>query len=542
MFAFQKTPDGNGESYRSEVFFMRSKNLLSLHEKDMLALNNVNRKGDKNFVCETTWETLPYGEHGLQTNLGLKLGEEPHLLQILRSRLMCFWRTDLGFLDSSYSDDYGESWTPTLIQKPLSLNQEQQSSRKKKYNVQNNPIEHGNNYTETNKDNSSESTNELLVSNRAQYLSSPAYLRDVISNHNILRNPRGAITPIQLSDDYYALLFYNNGHTEKVGYVGRLVYWLTLGIASKDNRFIVWSQPEIVLWWDGILLDNRENWNEDWAIVDGAGYADFQELENGNLVFVESNKLTVRYHEISASILTTMKKQLLRKNDKSLDGGKVELSRNLASSYRQKILNRYKEDVVYVYKKYMGLSPPARAPVLPDLRSGGGFSFIFWINLSKLTIGNPENKEEKYILVNGMSTVSGALDEEHAADINKGYEIAFTKDGKLYLFITDGFKTTFKFEIEFSTTAEDHYGVKSNKVSMVSFIVDGGPKVASCVINDRLYNAAPSGWKFFPRELGEIGGSNVDVNQNLVEAYVIFDKALLTSECIDIYQTAPYTK
>ena len=542
MFAFQKTPDGNGESYRSEVFFMRSKNLLSLHEKDVLTLNTENRKGDQNFVCETTWETLPYGEHGLQTNLGLKLGEEPHLLQILRSRLMCFWRTDLGFLDSSYSDDYGESWTPTLIQKPLSLNQEQQSSRKKKYNVQNNPIEHGNNYTETNKDNSSESTNELLVSNRAQYLSSPAYLRDVISNHNILRNPRGAITPIQLSDDYYALLFYNNGHTEKVGYVGRLVYWLTLGIASKDNRFIVWSQPEIVLWWDGILLDDRENWNEDWAIVDGAGYADFQELENGNLVFVESNKLTVRYHEISASILTTMKKQLLRKNDKSLDGGKVELSRNLASSYRQKILNKYKDDVVYVYKKYMGLSPPVRAPVLPDLRSGGGFSFIFWINLSKLIIGNTDKKEKKYTLVNGMSTVSGALDEEHAADIDKGYEIVFTEDGKLYLFITDGFKTTFHFEIEFSSTADDHYGVKSNKLSMVSFIVDGGPKVASCVINDRLYNAAPSGWKFFPRELGEIGGSNVDVNQNLVEAYVIFDKALLTSECIDIYQTAPYTK
>ena len=33
------------------------------------------------------------------------------------------------------------------------------------------------------------------------------------------------------------------------------------------------------------------------------------------------------------------------------------------------------------------------------------------------------------------------------------------------------------------------------------------PKVASCVINDKLYNAAPSGWRFFPREFGEIGGS-----------------------------------
>ena len=44
--------------------------------------------------------------------------------------------------------------------------------------------------------------------------------------------------------------------------------------------------------------------------MDGAGYFDIQELENGNLVFVESNKLTVRYHEISVDVLDAMKRQL----------------------------------------------------------------------------------------------------------------------------------------------------------------------------------------------------------------------------------------
>ena len=44
--------------------------------------------------------------------------------------------------------------------------------------------------------------------------------------------------------------------------------------------------------------------------MDGAGYFDIQELENGNLAFVESNKLTVRYHEISVDVLNAMKKQL----------------------------------------------------------------------------------------------------------------------------------------------------------------------------------------------------------------------------------------
>ena len=44
--------------------------------------------------------------------------------------------------------------------------------------------------------------------------------------------------------------------------------------------------------------------------MDGAGYFDIQELENGNLAFVESNKLTVRYHEISVDVLDAMKRQL----------------------------------------------------------------------------------------------------------------------------------------------------------------------------------------------------------------------------------------
>ena len=43
-----------------------------------------------------------------------------------------------------------------------------------------------------------------------------------------------------------------------------------------DGTGVTWSQPEVVLWWDGIQLDSREDWNEDWAIVDGAGYHDIQ--------------------------------------------------------------------------------------------------------------------------------------------------------------------------------------------------------------------------------------------------------------------------
>ena len=75
-FAFQKTPDGNGESYGSEVFFMRSKDLIKLSAE--------------NKHEEATWETLPLGEHGLQTGRGLLLGEEPHVIQIQGSKQQCY--------------------------------------------------------------------------------------------------------------------------------------------------------------------------------------------------------------------------------------------------------------------------------------------------------------------------------------------------------------------------------------------------------------------------------------------------------------------
>ena len=69
FFAFQKTPDGNGESYGSEVFFMRSTDLVRLAQEGKME--------------DATWETLPKGERGLQTRQGLLLGEEPHVIQVI---------------------------------------------------------------------------------------------------------------------------------------------------------------------------------------------------------------------------------------------------------------------------------------------------------------------------------------------------------------------------------------------------------------------------------------------------------------------------
>ena len=69
----------------------------------------------------------------------------------------------------------------------------------------------------------------------------------------------------------------------------------------------------------------------------------------------------------------------------------------------------------------------------------------------------------------------------------------------------------------------------------ISFVLDGGPKVCSVVINQKLYNPAPSGWKFLPREFGEIGGNNVKICDKVVTKFLVFDRALLTSECMALH-------
>ena len=38
-----------------------------------------------------------------------------------------------------------------------------------------------------------------------------------------------------MKDGHFALLYYNNGRTDKVGYVGRLVVWLTLGRVEEEG-------------------------------------------------------------------------------------------------------------------------------------------------------------------------------------------------------------------------------------------------------------------------------------------------------------------
>ena len=85
-----------------------------------------------------------------------------------------------------------------------------------------------------------------------------------------------------------------------------------------------------------------------------------------------------------------------------------------------------------------------RGPVLPDLRSGAGFSILLWADLSDLS--NPALAP--VLLVDGLSRVSGSLDEEDAEDIEKGFRLDIVKSGAVRLTLTDGFGVDFQFLLE----------------------------------------------------------------------------------------------
>lgn len=415
--------------------------------------------------ADATWETLPHGDEGLRAPAGeLALGEEPHVLCVGAPddrRLLCLWRTEVGRLAASYSGDGGATWD------------------------------------------------------------APGWLthEGPLDGATPLRNPRGAITPLRLRAPgpdglaRYLLLYYNNGRTDRLGYVGRRVAWLVPGRATRAGT-IAWGQPEIALWWDGTGFEDRPDWNPDWAIVDGPGYADFCEREDGTLAMVESNKLAVRYHEVEPRLVWHLARQW-----------------ELAGTTRDGRAWRWTADGGG--SREAGAGTPA-APVLPDLRAGGGVTILLRVagRLADVA-GRP--------LVAAWSTVTAALGEEPTdRRITKGWEVSVRDDGELALRVSDGFGI----ECVHETTIAGASRAWDGAVHLVAFVLDGGPKVVSVVVDERLDDGgavAPQGWARFDARLGEVGGAELVVDPRgtgAVREVALYDRALLTTELVAAARSA----
>ncbi|GMI02626.1 hypothetical protein TrVE_jg13806 [Triparma verrucosa] len=399
-FAFQKTVEGGGETPNSEVFIMRSRDLL-----------------EKEDPGDAEWETLPRGEKGLQWDSRLKLGEEPHIFQVDNddpNQVMVLWRTEVGIIAHCFSSDGGETFGPIT-----------------------------------------------------------AMTYDGVRR---IKNPRGSLTPHRFDDGSVLLIYYNNGHTEKDGYVGRRYYWYIVGRPVKDHpNKMLWTEPELALWWDREQLDDRPDWNADWAIVDGPGYPDFSVLPNGKLGFVESNKLTLRFHVVDDRTLYFLRRQ-------------------------HKLAMEIKDGLVHSWWKPKGLK---RGILMPsNAGRAGGWTFVLRIG------ANLSDIKPKQVICDSREIVTAAEDEEDGGNyITKGFVISVEGRGEagmqLSLFLTDGKKKA------------RHYTsnmVWDGALRTVSFVVDVGPRTVTSVVDDVFCDGGeyfPEGWTTLDEKFDNVCGGDV---------------------------------
>jgi hypothetical protein len=174
--------------------------------------------------------------------------------------------------------------------------------------------------------------------------------------------------------------------------------------------------------------------------------------------------------------------------------------------------------------------PLASGPVLPDLRAGGGMTVSLRFRGSLPSLG------EQRTLVSAFSEVTAALGEEPTTStITKGWSITVDPDGELELFVTDGFGTSLRHRTGIAASSD----VWDGDDHVVTFVVDGGPKVVSVAVDERLDDggSSPQGWAFFPKDLGEVGGSELQLAPSFggaLSRVLFYDRALLTTEAIGI--------
>jgi hypothetical protein len=231
------------------------------------------------------------------------------------------------------------------------------------------------------------------------------------------------------------------------------------------------------------------------------GYPDWVEFDDGTLANVESNKLAVRYHVVDRRLLHFLRHQ-------------------------PELAAMPTDGLVFDHVASLDSPDEMDAPVLADLRAGGGFTMIVQI------ASGASDSRSREALVSALSTVTAALGEEPTdRRVTKGYEIAVTATGEVELFVTDGFGQTFR---HITTIGAD--GVNDGAIHVVAFVVDGGPKVVSVVVDEHLDDGGeqlPQGWAFVPSGLGEIGGSRVQLrSRGRLMQFSLFDRALLISEVI----------
>jgi hypothetical protein len=293
---------------------------------------------------------------------------------------------------------------------------------------------------------------------------------------NKIKHPRACPKIWRTAAGKYLLWFHNfAGHT----FDGRNPAWICGGM-EKDGM-LHWSQPEILLY------------DEDPKVR--MSYPDLIE-QDGRYWITETQKTVARVHEIDAALLEGLWRQL-ETDDKSVPG---KLPARTASFGASELANGR-----------------ARAPRVPRLTAGQGFSLEMQIRLDNLAAGQ---------------TLVNATD---AAE--RGWQVLTAGDGRLEIVLSDGKNS--------ARWASDPGLIKSGRTQHVVITVDGGPKTITFVVDGKVCDGGadgPCGWGRFDAELVDANAEGESALRSAppsaIKLLQIFDRPLRNFEAVALARAA----
>ncbi|MBD3184152.1 hypothetical protein GF312_17845 [Candidatus Poribacteria bacterium] len=267
---------------------------------------------------------------------------------------------------------------------------------------------------------------------------------------------------------------------------GKFLFWFhNNGCKDFNNRNPVWISG-------GIEKDGFIHWSQPEILLyndDPQKRMSYPDLiqQDGRYWVTETEKEKARIHEIDVKLLEAMWNQV---------EGKGESVRNEAmfSINGKEIFETLDVDI----------------PELPDLSKDGGFTI------------------EMQIILDNPKTGSKVLE---AGDENSGMSISVTDNKSLAIQFHDNNLSAY-WDI-------DNGMLETDKLHHVAFIVDGGPKIITCVVDDKLCDGNTHerqfGWGRFNPDIRFVSNGKMKLFSNPgieIRDLRIYDRFLLTSEAI----------
>jgi hypothetical protein len=275
----------------------------------------------------------------------------------------------------------------------------------------------------------------------------PAYATYTPDGQKI-KHPRAANFVKKFSNGKYTLWFHNHGGECVLS--GPWDYYNNRNPAwitggVEKNGHIYWAQPEILLY----DMDPKTK----------ISYPDFVE-DHGEFYVTETMKTFARVHPIDRSLLEELWNQ-------------AEIN---------SVCQRGLALTATADQLHSGAS--LSMPSIPSLEHGG-FTIDFWLRLSELSQGQT------------------ILDSRSPS--GKGVAITMTDRYTLKLTLNDGTR-----EASWDSDPGFHPGtLKTGAWQYVAFVVDGGPKIITVMVDGVLNDGGPVreyGWGRFPTELQDVNG------------------------------------